>query len=504
MGNLQRICLALVGILSLATTANAAVLNASSLQTELKQAKAGWQPRDNWVNQLAVDQVKKMMGYPGKVRIGKDVLFQAQPGFKLMSNDAIDWRNKDGQNWVTQVLNQGNCGSCVAYATVGTLETQMNISHQYSWLNKRFSTDALFACGGGACEQGWYPSSAASFLQSKGVPDEACAPATMSATGVDIACSSICSDSAQRSQKISDYSSPRNAEAVKALLKHGPVVTTLDVYSDFVLYGSGIYKHVSGDYLGGHAVSIIGFNDEGRYWIIRNSWGPDWGENGFGRVSYDDTSGVGDETWGFNLPATDGDVAIKNLRDHDFISGNFAFNTVSTFADTAELSLQVSGKNGLASTVSCQATASCNLALDTTKMADGRYEATVSASHGGKTSTSERRYFYVVNKQPETFSLSFAPKSGLNLQAPIKDRVEFNITANSSSVPFTGITIVVKKNGNIVYTKGTDVTLPQMTMGWRTPTVPNGTYQISLVGTIHSNAQDYRTASNEFTVTVQN
>jgi C1A family cysteine protease len=501
MGNLLRLSLALTCIFTL--NANAAVLNAQSLTTEIKKSNAQWTPKDNWVNQLSVDQVKKMMGFPGKVRIGKDVSFFAKPGMKSLTSDGIDWRNKDGQNWVSPILNQGNCGSCVAFASVATLETQMNISHQYSWLNKRFSTEALFACGGGGCESGWYPTSAASVLKNQGVPDEACAPYTMGATGVNSSCSSICSDSAQRSQKISNSNTPRSVEATKAALKHGPLMTTLDVYSDFVLYGSGIYKHVTGDYLGGHAVSIIGFNDEGRYWIIRNSWGADWGESGFGRVSYDDESGVGDQTWGFDLPAVDGDVAIKNLRDHDFVSGNFSFDAISTFANTSDLSLQVFGKTGETSTLSCQ-TAACNLQLDTTKLSDGRYEAAVSASHGGATSKSERRYFYVVNKQPENLAVKFAPKSGLNLGSPLKGRVEFDVTATSNSVPFTGLTLLVKKDGSVIYTKSADMVLSQMTMGWRTPTVPNGTYQISLMGTIKSNSQQYKAVSNEFTVTVQN
>lgn len=498
-----RTLLACASVLSF-SAAEAASLNVASVSAQLKQKNAGWTAKDNWVNQLPADQLKRMMGYPEKVRKDKDVLFQPAPGFRtfLGAGNTIDWRNYENQNWVTPILNQGNCGSCVAFATVATLETQMNISHQYPWLNPKFSAEALFACGGGGCESGWYPSSAASYLKTKGVPDEACAPYTMGATGVDVACSSICPDAAARSQKVSGVNTPRNAEAVKAALRRGPLVTTLDVYGDFILYGAGIYKHTTGEYLGGHAVSIIGYNDEGRYWIIRNSWGNDWGENGFARVSYDDESGVGDETWGFNLPGSQGDVAIKNLKNHDFLSGTYTFDVISTVPNTTDLSVRLIGKNGQElSALGCE-TASCPFQIDTTKMEDGRYEAQVRANHGtAEPAFSEKKYFYVVNNEP-SLQLSFQPKG--DITKAIQDRVEFSVKAVSSSVPFTGLQLVVKQGDKIIYTKGADIVLPEMTMGWRTPTVANGIYTIYLVGTIQSNTKTYSTVSNSFTVTVKN
>ena len=63
----------------------------------------------------------------------------------------------------------------------------------------------------------------------------------------------------------------------------GSVEGAFDVYEDFMTYKSGIYKHVEGGYLGGHAIKIIGWGveDNVKFWICVNE---DWGENGLFRI----------------------------------------------------------------------------------------------------------------------------------------------------------------------------------------------------------------------------
>nr|ABA53863.1 cathepsin B-like cysteine protease 1 [Parelaphostrongylus tenuis] len=70
------------------------------------------------------------------------------------------------------------------------------------------------------------------------------------------------------------------------IMNHGPVEVTFDVYEDFEHYSSGIYKHMAGEYVGVHAVKMLGWGTENGvdYWICANSWNSDWGENGFFRI----------------------------------------------------------------------------------------------------------------------------------------------------------------------------------------------------------------------------
>ncbi|CAJ0594838.1 unnamed protein product [Cylicocyclus nassatus] len=82
-------------------------------------------------------------------------------------------------------------------------------------------------------------------------------------------------------------------EIQKEIMTRGPVQATFIVYADFGIYKSGIYKRVldrKNKRLAPHTVKIIGWGVENmngrdvKYWLISNSWGPRWGENGFFRM----------------------------------------------------------------------------------------------------------------------------------------------------------------------------------------------------------------------------
>uniref|UniRef100_A0A7N6B4Q2 Cathepsin B n=1 Tax=Anabas testudineus TaxID=64144 RepID=A0A7N6B4Q2_ANATE len=83
------------------------------------------------------------------------------------------------------------------------------------------------------------------------------------------------------------YSVPEDVEQIQTeIFKNGPVEGAFTVYEDFLLYKSGVYQHVSGSAVGGHAIKVLGWGEENGvpYWLCANSWNTDWGDNGFFKI----------------------------------------------------------------------------------------------------------------------------------------------------------------------------------------------------------------------------
>jgi C1A family cysteine protease len=504
-----------------AKSPNSAEINVQALNLHLSKVKAEWVAKENWLTALPKSDLKRMMGLSNLP--ATDVEFVTGDENQVGDEEAtlrppmpavLDWRNKDGRNWVSPMLNQANCGSCVAFAAIGVMETQLNISSVLPDLNIRLSPQNLFSCGGGYCSYGWQPTTAASRLMVAGVPDEACMPYTSGATSQDVSCKASCQDTAQRSRKISDYKRPtrffKNIEAVKRALQKGPVMTTLTVYADFIAYAGGVYKHTTGEALGGHAVSIIGYDDVEQAFIIRNSWGEDWGEKGFGRVSYKDRSGVGKDTISFEIPAMGGAVSILNPRDYNYITNEMEFRAQSTYPSTDSIALSVRGSNDQvvwgASCKPGEKSVTCSSTFESLDFNDGRYEIEALAlnSRGERLGVSARQLFYVVNEKPE-LKLSFQGLENSDLEKDLTGRIEFDISTSTSSVPMSSMDFYFKSlESGEVKSRLVEVVLPRMTMGWRTPAIANGRYEIWFAGHIKSNGMNVTVDSPHKIITIKN
>jgi hypothetical protein len=204
----------------------------------------------------------------------------------------LDWRYNpitptSSTSCVTPVRDQGNCGSCWAFATTGALESYTLIKSNCPGSDLNLAEQILLSCSSAGNCGGGYIDRASNFIRDTGLPQESCYPYT--ATNGN--CSSACTNWQSDTDRIDSWSyvattSPTVDTIKNALNTHGPLVTTMRVYTDFFYYGGGVYSYASGKYEGGHAILIVGYNDSGQYFIVKNSWGTSWGESGFFNIAY--------------------------------------------------------------------------------------------------------------------------------------------------------------------------------------------------------------------------
>jgi Papain family cysteine protease len=200
---------------------------------------------------------------------------------------AYDLRNVGGKNFITQIKDQGACGSCVAFGVCAAMEGTLRVQENDPNLSIDLSEAHLFYCHGRAqgrnCDNGWIPDEALQACQNAGIVDDACYPYTAG----DQDCTGRCSDWQQRLHKVTAFHTVSATADMKTWLStKGPLPACFVVYADFRHYRSGVYRHVSGEQLGGHCVSIVGYNDSDQCWICKNSWGTGWGEDGFFKIGY--------------------------------------------------------------------------------------------------------------------------------------------------------------------------------------------------------------------------
>ena len=258
-------------------------------QIQSAAADSGWTAGTNPIWRLTWPQKQNRLGliWPDSTKLHPEPRSTVTPERDLPA--AWDWRNVSGRNYVSSVKNQGSCGSCWAFAACGALESVREIHNDTECRIENLSEQFMVSCckANSGCDGG-NPTKTANCLRDTGTVSEACFP--YSAT--DESCDNRCEDWADELRDISAWSwassYPRfpTLTELKSAVKQAPVWTTLTVYADFYAYKSGVYRHVIGPPLGGHAVLMVGYNDTTRCFICKNSWGTGWGENGYFRVGY--------------------------------------------------------------------------------------------------------------------------------------------------------------------------------------------------------------------------
>lgn len=220
--------------------------------------------------------------------------------------DSVDWRTQKGV--VTDVKNQGACGSCWAFSTAETLESHYAIATGED--APVLSEQQLVSCapnpqhcgGTGGCQGSTQPLGF-NYTTTAGISLESSYPYKAS-TGT---CESskikpVATNKGYTLLKTNDY-----GELMDAVANKGPVAISLAASSfGWQLYGGGVYSGNCGFDMD-HAVQLVGYGEEGgkMYWLVRNSWGASWGEQGYIRI---ERFGDGKEPCGVDKTPADGEA----------------------------------------------------------------------------------------------------------------------------------------------------------------------------------------------------
>ena len=182
-----------------------------------------------------------------------------------------DWREQGG---VTPVKNQGNCGSCWAFATVGPLESAIKIKDKKTVdLSEQFlvscNTDG-WGCNGGYWAHKYHVNPGA-VLESEFSYQAYKVPCKQTTHPYKI--------------KTWGYVNPTVDQIKSAIYTYGPVTAGVAVDSYFSGYSGGVFNH---NYTGSvnHGIVLVGWDDSLGVWILKNSWGTGWGENGYMYIKY--------------------------------------------------------------------------------------------------------------------------------------------------------------------------------------------------------------------------
>ncbi len=272
--------------------------------------------------------------------VGEEVGRQSSSNSQIPPS--FDWRDYQGHDWMTPVKDQGGCGSCWAFGAVGLFEAMHNIWRNDPDLNLDLSEQYLVSdcyfpgnCCGGSHE------TALRFICINGVPDEDCLP-YVDGTGCtcsghtcdencenrtdrscsDAACSDRCPDWQSRLMKIDSakYLSSGQVDLKEYVAEKGPLVSAMGMGVGVGYWDGDIYRCTDDDRTN-HVVVIVGYDDAGGCWIVRNSYGTGFGDNGYFKLGYGE---CGIESHVFDHFTDQPDckciIAHNTVLDHDIVN----------------------------------------------------------------------------------------------------------------------------------------------------------------------------------------
>ncbi len=291
----------------LAQNASADKEELEEIRKAIKEAGAKWKADETSVSRLSPQERRKLVGTildevpPGQANAKPDKPGKPKPPPPPTPHpglpDYYDWRDPDpeanrlGLDVVTPIKNQGSCGSCWAFGAIAALESAWLISNpklNSVDLSEQDLVSCCVNCWGdpndpeGGCGGG-YMDRTYNYLCGPGAIYESCfGYVADNVECIDTGCSRI---------SISGWTPvEHDLWALQEAIFEQPIPAAFSVFRDFYYYTEGVYSHVERGKpkppIGGHAISIIGWDNSNACLHVKNSWGTGWGEAGFFRVAY--------------------------------------------------------------------------------------------------------------------------------------------------------------------------------------------------------------------------
>jgi hypothetical protein len=198
------------------------------------------------------------------------------------SADAFAW-----EQYLTPIRNQGACGSCWVFAAVGTLEASNAIIN--GGATDMAEQHALDCSAGGSCAGGWYTPIYEWLAGGKdGLQLESKVPYKSKENS--------CKEKGRTAHEVDAWGwvdpvdiEPTVDELKAAMCKYGPLAAAVAATPAFISYGGGTFDENSNTGIN-HAIVLAGWDDSRGAWLLRNSWGTNWGEGGYMWIEYGSNS----------------------------------------------------------------------------------------------------------------------------------------------------------------------------------------------------------------------